>query len=62
MKNKIKKCNCKEFKGVEEYFLGGRLVDGVLYIKTTGESDGIEKIKCIECGKKIDENIKIEIC
>ncbi len=57
-----KKHKCNEFYAVEEYFLKGRLDDGVLYMKTTGDSDGIEDIRCVDCGKEITGNYKIEVC
>ena len=47
---------------IESYFLKGFLLDDVLCMKTTGDSSGIQKNRCIECHREIDSDIKIEIC
>jgi len=58
----VKKCNCKKFMGIEEYHLRGEIDNNILYIKTTGESNGFDKIHCEDCKKLLDESIRIEIC
>jgi hypothetical protein len=57
-----KKCECRNFFGVEEFFLKGTLEKEILYLKSTGDSGGIEDIRCVNCNKKIDGNYEIEIC
>jgi hypothetical protein len=57
-----KEHKCKEFYATEEYYLKGNLVNEVLYIKTTGNSGGIENIKCVECDKEITDNYRVELC
>ncbi len=57
-----KKHKCSKFNATEEYFLKGDLINNILYIKNTGDSDGIENIRCIECEKEINSIYKIEIC
>ncbi len=58
----MKKHKCKIFTAEENYFLRGKLDDDILYLKSTCESDGIEQIKCEDCGKKINNEIKVELC
>ncbi len=57
-----KKHKCKEFCATEEYYLKGNLANKVLYMKTTGNSSGIENIRCVECDKEITGNYKVELC
>lgn len=57
-----KKHRCKKFYATEEYFLKGELLNNVLYLKTTGDSNGIEDIRCFECNKEITHNFRIELC
>ncbi len=61
-KNKKCKCGCGVFVAVEPYFLRGKFDGDSLYLKATGESDGIRDIKCEDCGKKLTGEFNLEFC
>lgn len=54
------KCEANFFYASESWFLKGSIENGVLYLKSSGGGDGIEKIECSECGKGLEKDIKIE--